>query len=77
MFLEHTQEQDVKEEMEDLAVCKPHEGGRGSPGLTEIGKRPSADMGSHTKQSTSSKRVRVSGEVGNYCQPLVVTMERR
>lgn len=65
LFVEHKHVQDVKEEMEDLAICEPHEGlgGGGSPGATEAGKRSSAEMGSHTNHSTSSKRVRVSGEV--------------
>ncbi|XP_071378746.1 BEN domain-containing protein 3 [Centroberyx affinis] len=54
--------QDIKEEMEDFAICEPAEGLGGSPGATEAGKRTSAEMGSDTNQSTSSKRVRVSSE---------------
>ncbi|XP_070698319.1 BEN domain-containing protein 3 [Pempheris klunzingeri] len=61
---EHKHVQDVKEEMEDFAICESPEGlGGGSPGATEAGKRPSAEMGPDTNQSTSSKRVRVSGEM--------------
>ncbi|XP_071755073.1 BEN domain-containing protein 3 isoform X1 [Centroberyx gerrardi] len=54
--------QDIKEETEDFAICEPAEGLGGSPGATEAGKRTSAEMGSDTNQSTSSKRVRVSSE---------------
>lgn len=64
LFAEHKHVQDVKEETEDFAICEPPEGlGGGSPGATEAGKRSSAEMGPDTNQSTSSKRVRVSGEV--------------
>uniref|UniRef100_A0A3Q4ANV6 BEN domain-containing protein n=1 Tax=Mola mola TaxID=94237 RepID=A0A3Q4ANV6_MOLML len=61
--------------MEDLAICKPHEGlgGEGSPGATEAGKRSSAAMDPHTNRSTSSKRARVSGEQNSrvsYRKPL-------
>lgn len=50
--------------MEDFAICEPPEElAGGSPGGTEAGKRSSAEMGPHTNQSTSSKRVRISGEV--------------
>lgn len=56
--------QDVKEETEDYAISKqPEAHGGGSPGETEAGKRASADMGSDTDQSTSSKRARLSTEV--------------
>ncbi|XP_039641951.1 BEN domain-containing protein 3 isoform X1 [Perca fluviatilis] len=61
---EHKHVQDVKEESEDFAICEPPEGlGAGSPGATEAGKRPSAEIGPYTNQSTSSKRARVSGEM--------------
>ena len=64
VFAEHKHVQDVKEESEDFAICEPPEGlGAGSPGATEAGKRPSAEIGPYTNQSTSSKRARVSGEV--------------
>ncbi|XP_072221441.1 BEN domain-containing protein 3 [Leuresthes tenuis] len=61
---EHKHVQDVKEETEDFAICKPpqgHEGG--SAGAAEAGKRSSAQMGPDTNQSTSSKRPRVSSEM--------------
>lgn len=63
--VEHKHVQEVKEEMEDFAICKPHEGlgGGGGGGSPEAGKRSSAEMDCHTDQSSSSKRVRVSGEV--------------
>lgn len=69
-FTEHEHVQDVKEEAEDFAICEPPEGeaggaGGGSPGVTEAGKRTSAEMGPDTNQSTSSKRARVSGEVSS------------
>ncbi|CAJ1074049.1 BEN domain-containing protein 3 isoform X1 [Xyrichtys novacula] len=61
---EHKDVQDLKEEMDDFAICKPPEGLRGaSPGVTEASKRSSAEMGPNTTQSTSSKRVRVSCEM--------------
>ncbi|XP_059209789.1 BEN domain-containing protein 3 isoform X1 [Centropristis striata] len=61
---EHEHVEDVKEESDDFAICEPPAGLRGgSPGATEAGKRPSAEMGSYTNQSTSSKRARVSGEM--------------
>lgn len=61
---EHKHVEDVKEETEEFAICEPPKGlGRGSPGAAEAGKRSSAEMGPDTNQSTSSKRVRVSGEV--------------
>lgn len=57
--------QDVKEETEDYAISKQAEAhGGGSHGETEAGKRTSAEMGSDTDQSTSSKRARLSSEVG-------------
>lgn len=64
LFAEHKHVQDVKEEMEDIAICEPSEGlGGGTPGATEASKRSSAKMGPDSNQSTSSKRARVSGEV--------------
>ncbi|XP_038584131.1 BEN domain-containing protein 3 isoform X1 [Micropterus salmoides] len=61
---EHKHVEDVKEETEEFAICEPPKGlGRGSPGAAEAGKRSSAEMGPDTNQSTSSKRVRVSGEM--------------
>uniref|UniRef100_UPI0037E7A6D2 BEN domain-containing protein 3 n=1 Tax=Semicossyphus pulcher TaxID=241346 RepID=UPI0037E7A6D2 len=61
---EHKHVQDFKEEMEDFAICEPPEGlGEESPGAIEAGKRSSAEIGSDTNQSTSSKRVRVSCEM--------------
>uniref|UniRef100_A0A3Q3MH58 BEN domain containing 3 n=1 Tax=Mastacembelus armatus TaxID=205130 RepID=A0A3Q3MH58_9TELE len=61
---EHKHVQDIKEEMEDFAICEPTEGlGGGSPGATEAGKRSSAKMGPDTNQSTSSKRARVCDEM--------------
>lgn len=65
LFAEHRHVGHVKEEMEDSAVCEPHEGlgDAGSPGAIEAGKRSSSEMDLHTHQSSSSKRVRVSNEV--------------
>ena len=64
LFAEHKHVQDVKEESDDFVICEPPEGlGGGSPGATEAGKRSSAELGPHINQSTSSKRVRASGEV--------------
>ncbi|KAM4625046.1 BEN domain-containing protein 3 [Polymixia lowei] len=76
--------QDVKEETEDFAICEPVEGlGGESPGATEAGKRTSAEMGSDTNQSASSKRVRVSGEArrqlteeSSHREPLCLTTTR-
>ncbi|CAF87937.1 unnamed protein product [Tetraodon nigroviridis] len=62
---EHKHVLGFKEEPEDLAICKPDEGfGGGSPGVSETGKRSCSEMGPRTNQSTCSKRVKVSGEVG-------------
>lgn len=60
-FAEQKHVQDIKEEMEDIAICEPSDGIDGGP---EAGKRPSAKMGADSKQSTGSKRARVTGEVG-------------
>ncbi|XP_037652349.1 BEN domain-containing protein 3 isoform X2 [Sebastes umbrosus] len=61
---EHKHVQDFKEESEDFAICESPEGlGGGSPGATEAVKRPSAEIGPYTNQSSSSKRARVSGEM--------------
>lgn len=65
LLAEHKHVQDVKEETEDIAICEPSEGlGGGTPGAAEAGKRSSAKMGPDSNQSTSSKRARVSSEVG-------------
>uniref|UniRef100_A0A1A8CGX3 BEN domain containing 3 n=1 Tax=Nothobranchius kadleci TaxID=1051664 RepID=A0A1A8CGX3_NOTKA len=58
---EHKYVQDVKEEKEDFTVCESfqgHEGG--SSGVTDVGKRSSAEIGPATHHSTSSKRARVT-----------------
>ncbi|XP_067335974.1 BEN domain-containing protein 3 [Channa argus] len=61
---EHKHVQDVKEEMEDIAICElPKEFGGDTPGETEAGKRSSAKMGSDANRSTSSKRAKVSDEM--------------
>ncbi|XP_041827236.1 BEN domain-containing protein 3 [Melanotaenia boesemani] len=61
---EHKHVQDVKEETEDFAICEQPQGHQGgTPGATEAGKRLSAEMGTDTHQSTSSKRARVSNEM--------------
>ncbi|KAM9842827.1 BEN domain-containing protein 3 [Aulostomus maculatus] len=78
---DHKHVPDVKEEMEDFAICEPGEGhGGGSPGATKAGKRTSAEMGPDANQSTSSKRPRVSGEMrrhlmdeSNRHEPLCLT----
>uniref|UniRef100_A0A3P9LXY9 BEN domain containing 3 n=1 Tax=Oryzias latipes TaxID=8090 RepID=A0A3P9LXY9_ORYLA len=56
--------QEVKEEMEDVAVCgqSQHDKEEGTPATTEVNKRSSAEFCSDTHQSTSSKRLRVSSE---------------
>ncbi|XP_028994750.1 BEN domain-containing protein 3 isoform X2 [Betta splendens] len=71
--------QDIKEEMEDIAICEPPDGVEGGT-PTEAGKRPSAKMGADAKQSTGSKRARVSGETrkhlideGGRLEPLCLT----
>ncbi|XP_026211372.1 BEN domain-containing protein 3 [Anabas testudineus] len=61
---EHKHVQDVKEEMEDIAICKPAEGlGGGTPSAAKAGKRSSAKRDPESNQSTSSKRARVSSEM--------------
>uniref|UniRef100_A0A8C7YSK9 BEN domain containing 3 n=1 Tax=Oryzias sinensis TaxID=183150 RepID=A0A8C7YSK9_9TELE len=56
--------QEVKEEMEDVAVCGQSQNDKeeGTPATTEVNKRSSAEFCSDTHQSTSSKRPRVSSE---------------
>ncbi|XP_078796643.1 BEN domain-containing protein 3 [Oryzias latipes] len=56
--------QEVKEEMEDVAVCGQSQDDKeeGAPATTEVNKRSSAEFCSDTHQSTSSKRPRVSSE---------------
>ncbi|KAK2826367.1 hypothetical protein Q5P01_020581 [Channa striata] len=61
---EHKHVQDVKEEMEDIAICElPKELGGDTPGEIEAGKRSSAKMGPDANQSISGKRAKVSGEM--------------
>ncbi|XP_069580014.1 BEN domain-containing protein 3 [Brachyistius frenatus] len=61
---EHKHVQDIKEEMEDFAICEPSpEHGGGSPEATEAGKRSAAELRPDADQSTSSKRARVSSEM--------------
>ncbi|RVE56975.1 hypothetical protein OJAV_G00211600 [Oryzias javanicus] len=56
--------QEVKEEMDDFAVCGQSENKEGgTPSAAEVNKRSSAEFNSDTHQSTSSKRARVSSEV--------------
>ncbi|KAM3594282.1 uncharacterized protein V6R79_005032 [Siganus canaliculatus] len=64
---EHKHVLDVKEEMDDSAIGEPPEGlGGGSPQSFEAGKRPSTDLGPHTNQPNSGKRVRISGDMGRH-----------
>uniref|UniRef100_A0A3P9LXQ1 BEN domain containing 3 n=1 Tax=Oryzias latipes TaxID=8090 RepID=A0A3P9LXQ1_ORYLA len=74
--------QEVKEEMEDVAVCgqSQHDKEEGTPATTEVNKRSSAEFCSDTHQSTSSKRLRVSSESrkrfigdGSRYEPLCLT----
>ncbi|XP_061824419.1 BEN domain-containing protein 3 [Nerophis lumbriciformis] len=54
-------------ETEDFAVCEAlGECGGGSPGANEAGKRTSAEMEPDAKQYSTSKRVRIAGEMRHY-----------
>ncbi|XP_057715456.1 BEN domain-containing protein 3 isoform X2 [Corythoichthys intestinalis] len=62
-MLEKEHKHGKKDKPEDLAFCEgPREHG-GSPGYTEAGKRSSSEMEPDSKQSSSGKRVKVTGEM--------------